>query len=131
MKKTIVNIMFSTSASLLFLAVFYTFINEREILIRTVFEIFGANIVINIGIFLRNKFEINNVFLEFFVGVTYMIIILVIFWKIFNWQEGVPLWFIFVGAVIIYILTTITTIAKISKETKEINELLQQQREKK
>jgi len=129
MKKTIVNLMFSTSASLITLAVFFAVINEKFIPVQVVFEIFGANIVINIGIFIRNKFEINNVFLEFFIGMVYTIIVLVTFWKIFNWQQGVPIWFVFVTAIGIYIFTTVFAIAKMTKETKEINELLQKTRE--
>jgi len=130
MKKTIVNTMFTTGASLIILAVFFVIINEKNILVQTVFEIFGANIIINIGLFIRQKFEIRNVIFEFLADVGYIIIVLSVFWTIFDWHTGVPLWFLFITAVVIYIFATITIIAKIRKDTKEINELLQKRKEK-
>jgi len=130
MKKIIINTMFTTGSSLIILASFFIFINEKNILVQTVFEIFGANILINLGLFIRQKFEIRNVILEFMADVSYIIIILTAFWAVFNWHTGVPLWFLFITAVVIYIFATITAIAKIRRDTKEINELLQKRKEK-
>jgi len=130
MKKIIINTMFTTGSSLIILAFFFIFINEKNILVQTVFEIFGANILINLGLFIRQKFEIRNVILEFMADVSFIIIILTAFWAVFNWHTGVPLWFLFITAVVIYIFATITAIAKIRRDTKEINELLQKRKEK-
>jgi len=130
MKKIIINIMFTTGASLVILAVFFVIINEKSIVVKSVLEIFGANILINLGLFIRHRFEIRNVILEFMADVSYIIVILTAFWAIFNWHTGVPLWFLFITAVVIYIFATITAIAKIRKETKEINELLQKRKDK-
>jgi hypothetical protein len=130
MKKIIINIMFTTGASLVILAVFFVIINEKSIVVKSVLEIFGANILINLGLFIRHRFEIRNVILEFMADVSYIIVILTAFWAIFDWHTGVPLWFLFITAVVIYIFATITAIAKIRKETKEINELLQKRKDK-
>jgi hypothetical protein len=130
MKKALANTMLTTGAALAILAVFFLIIGEEDIPIRTVFEILGANIFINFGLFIRFKFEIRNLFLDFITDVSYIIIVLLIFGVIFDWYSTIPVWLLPAMAVVIYIFVITTNIVKINKDTKEINELLQKRNEK-
>jgi hypothetical protein len=131
LKKTVSFIMFTTGASLVILAVFLKIIDDDVIYIRTVLEIFGANIVINSGIFLLHKFESRYIILEYLLDIGLIIIVLVVFGAIFNWYSAIPVWLLVVMAVVIYLFAIITDITKIRKDTREINELLQKRKEKK
>jgi hypothetical protein len=131
LKKTISNIMFTTGASLVLLAVFLKIIDSDINYVRAVLEIFGANIVINFGIFLIHKFEIRYIILEYLLDISLIIIVLVVSGAIFNWYSAIPVWLLIVMAVVIYLFVIITNITKIKKDTKEINELLQKRKEKK
>jgi len=122
--------MFTTGTSLVILAIYLSITNQGFISNETVFEIFGANIVINFGLYLRFKFEIRNAILEFLVNVSYIIIVLLVFGNIFDWYSAVPVWFLSIMAVVIYIFAVIITIVKIQKDAKEINELLRKRKKK-
>jgi len=132
MKKTVSYILFTTGAALVILALFSIFIVGDVELIdaNVVLEIFLANIVINFGLFLRWKFEIRYVILEYLVDISYTIIVLVIFGLIFDWYSAVPLWLLVVMATVIYLFAIIITFTKIRKDTAEMNELLQKHKEK-
>ena len=132
MKKTVSYILFTTGAALVILALFSIFIVGDVELIdaNVVLEIFLANIVINLGLFLRWKFEIRYVILEYLVDISYIIIVLVIFGLIFDWYSAVPLWLLVVMATVIYLFAIIITFTKIRKDTAEMNELLQKRKEK-
>jgi len=130
MKKTMANTMLTTGATLSLLAVFFMVTGKNDIHVTTVFQIAGANIVINFGLLLRSKFEIRNTIFDFIVNLCYIIAVLVVFGFIFNWYDAAPIWLLVVMALIIYVFVIITTMAKIRSDTKEINELLQKRREK-
>jgi hypothetical protein len=128
MKKIITRIVFSTGAALVILAFYLVLAGAENINVRLIFEIFGANIVINIGLFLRHKFEIRYFILEFLVDVCFIILVLLICGAIFNWFPAFPVWYLVMMAVVIYLFVVITTAAKIRKDAKEINELLQKRK---
>jgi len=130
MKETITRILFTTCAAILFLAVYMLIIGNEDIDIITIFQIFAANIIINIGIYFRFKIEIRKFILEFLIDVSYIIIVLLIFGYIFNWHSYVPVWYLAMMASVIYIAAVITTVVKIKNDTKEINDLLQKRKEK-
>jgi len=125
MKKTLANTMLTIGASLSILAVFSLVTGRKDFPVSTMFEIIGANIVINFGLMLKFKFEIKNVILDFIADVSYIIAVLVVFGIIFNWYSIVSVWLLVAMAVGIYTFVIITTVVKIKKDTKEINELLQ------
>ena len=132
MKKLVMNIMFTTGSSLVILAVFFLVFDIGTILVPTVFQIFGANIVINCGLFLMwKKVEIRYVLLEYLLDVGYIIIVLVVFGMIFDWYSAISVWVLAVMAVVIYILAITISINKIRRDTREINKLLQKRKEKK
>jgi len=130
MKNTITRILFTTCMAILLLAVYFLIIGEKQISIFTIFQIFTANIIINIGLYFRSKIEIRKFLLEFFIDVSYIIIVLLIFGYIFDWHSYVPVWYLAMMASVIYIIAVVTTVVKIKNDTKEINDLLQKRKEK-
>jgi len=130
MKNTITRILFTTCMAIILLAVYFLIIGEKQIPIITIFQIFTANIIINIGLYFRSKIEISKFLLEFFIDVSYIIIVLLIFGYIFDWYSYVPVWYLAMMASVIYIIAVITTVVKIKNDTKEINDLLQKRKEK-
>ena len=129
-KKIITNIMFTTGAALVILAVFSLLFGKEFYYAPVVLQIFGANIVINCGLFLLWKIEIRYMILEYLVDVSYIIVVLVVFGILFDWYSAVPVWLLPVMAVVIYTLAMIITITKFRKDTDEINELLQKRKKK-
>ena len=129
MKKTIVNTIFTTGISIIGLTLYFAFTNKNTVLVNTILELFGANIVIHVGLYIREKFEIRNVILEHTIDISYVLIIGVTFGIIFNWFSAVPVWLFIVSGINIYVITSLLTISKIKKDTNEINELLQKLQE--
>ena len=129
-KKTITNTMFTTGASLVILAAFSVFFGKEFNYAPVVLQIFAANIVINLGLFMLWKIEIRYLILQYLLDVAYIIVILVVFGLIFDWYSTVPVWFLAATAAVIYALATIITVTKFRKDTDEINELLQKRKEK-
>jgi len=130
MKKTLANTMLSIGASLSIIAVYLFIRGVNDIPLVSVFQIIGANIMINFGLFIRSKFEIRNIIIEFIADVSYIIAVLVILGVIFNWYKVVPVWLLIAMAVAIYVFVIITNVVKINKDADKINELLQKRREK-
>jgi len=129
--KTIINfIMFVTGAALVILALFSLLFKVEINFVPTIFEIFAANIVIILGLFLRMKFEIRSIILEYLIDISYIIAVLIIFGFLFNWFSAIPIWLLVAMAVIIYIFATIITVTMIRKDAMELNKLLQKHHEK-
>jgi hypothetical protein len=122
--------MFTTGATLVILAVFFTIFDIKAITVPTVFQIFGANIVVNFGLLLTQKFECRFVIVEYLLDISYIIAVLVVFGAIFNWYSLTPVWVLVIMAVVIYICTLIISMNKLRKDTEEINKLLQKRKEK-
>jgi len=129
-KKIINDIMFVTGAALVLLAVFSLLFSIEIPFIPYIFEIFAANIVIILGLYLRGKFEISNLVFEYFVDISYIITVLIVFGLIFNWYSAIPLWLLVVMAVVIYIFAMIFTVTKLKKDSEELNKLLKKHHEK-
>jgi hypothetical protein len=129
-KKIINDIMFVTGSALVILALFSLLFNVEIGFVPTIFEILAANVVIILGLFLLEKFELRNIIMEYLVDISYIIAVLVVFGLIFNWYSAIPVWLLIVMAVGIYIFAMIFTVTKIRKDAKELNKLLQKHREK-
>jgi len=130
-KKIINTIMFVTGTVLVILSVFSLVFGVEIPFVPTIFEIFAANIVIVLGIFLRGRFEIRNIILEYLADISYIIAVLVVFGLIFNWYHAVPVWLLIAMAVVVYTLVMIFTVSKLKKDVEELNELLHKHQEKK
>jgi hypothetical protein len=130
LKIIITDIMFVTGCALVILTLFSAVFNVEISLVPTVFQIFAANIVIILGLFLRSKFEISNMILEYLIDISYIIAVLVVFGLIFNWYRTIPVWLLVVMAVVIYLFAAIFTVTKIKKDAEELNKLLQKAQQK-
>ena len=129
--KTIINfIMFVTGAALVILALFSLLFKVEINFVPTIFEIFAANIIIILGLFLRMKFEIRSIILEYLIDISYIIAVLVVFGLIFDWYSAISIWLLVVMAVVIYIFATIITVTMMKNDVKELNKLLQEHQEK-
>ncbi len=111
--------MFVTGAALVILAAFSLFFNVEIPFVPYIFEIFAANIVIILGLYLRGRFEIRNFILEYLVDISYIIAVLVVFGLIFDWYSAIPVWLLVVMAVVIYVFAMIFTVTKIRKDAEE------------
>lgn len=128
MKKTIVNILFTSNAVLIFLAIYAVIIKSETIYVRTVFEVLGANIVIHLGLFFTQKFESRYVILEYLLDIVYILTVLGIFTVFFKWNSSVPIWFILIISIVIYLFGILLNIARTHRTAKRINELLQKRK---
>jgi len=124
MKKNIVDTFFTTGISIIGLTLYFAVTHKNTILVYTILELFGANILINIGFYIKDKFEIFNVVIEHIIGITYVLVILVLFGIIFKWFSAIPVWILIVSGISIYIMSYILMVSQIKKDTNEINELL-------
>jgi hypothetical protein len=122
--------MFSTGASLVVTAVFFAIIDLKFMPIHVLFEIFGANIVINLGLLLTHRFESRFIIVECLLDITCVIGVLVVFGVIFDWYSSIPVLFLVAVAVVVYGLALITVLDKIKKDTRKINALLQKRNAK-
>jgi len=129
-KKIINDIMFVTGAALVILTVFSLIFNVEISFVPTVFEIFAADIVIILGLFLRGRFEIRNLILEYLVDISFIIAVLVVFGLIFDWYSAIPAWLLVVMAVVIYLFAMIFSVTKIKNDAKELNKLLEKHQKK-
>jgi hypothetical protein len=129
-KNIITYIMFVTGAALVILALFSVIFGVEIHFVPVVFEIFAANIMIILGLFLRSKFEIRYMILEYLADISYTIAVLVVFGLIFNWYSAIPVLLLIVMAVVIYILAMIFTVTKLKKDAEELNKLLQKRNKK-
>ena len=129
MRKTLVNTILTTGISIIGLTLYFAVTHKNTVFVHTILELLGANIIIHIGLHIRDKFEIFNVVLEHIVDISYTLIILVVFGILFNWFSAVPVWILILSGIIIYIITSVLTISKINKDTNEINKLLQKLQE--
>jgi len=124
-KKIINDIMFITGAALVILAVFSLLFGVEISFVPTIFEVFIANIVIILGLYLRGKFEIRNIILEYLVNISYIVVVLIVFGLVFDWHSAIPVWFLIAMAIVIYIFAMVFTAAKLKRDAEELNKLLQ------
>jgi len=124
MKKTFMNMMFTTGTSIIGLTLYFILIREDRVLVQTILQLFGANILIHLTLHFRYNLEIKNPILEIMTNNTIIIIILLAFGFFFNWFSTIPIWVLVVSGVGQYLLIFFITISKIRKDTEEVNKLL-------
>jgi ABC-type multidrug transport system permease subunit len=129
MKKNIVDTFFTTGISIIGLTLYFVVTKENTVFVHTILELFVANILINFGFYIRDRFEIVNLVIEHIIGITYVLVILVLFGIIFKWFSIIPVWILIVSGISIYIMSYILMISRIKKDTNEINEILQKLQE--
>jgi hypothetical protein len=123
--------MFTTGISIFGLTLYFVLIREKAILVNTILQLTGANILIHLLLHLRDKFEIRNPIIESIVDSSIIIAILITFGLIFGWFAKVPLWLLVVSGIGYYMITSIITVSKTKKDTEEVNEILDKLNEEK
>jgi F0F1-type ATP synthase assembly protein I len=129
-KKIIMDIMVTTGSALMLLAIFAVINGGKSIYIETFFQVFGANIVIHLGLILTKKFESTFAALEFMLDISYTIAVLVIFGLVFDWYSSIPVWYLVIMAVVVYAFGFFINIVRIQKSAGEFNKLLQKRKNK-
>jgi F0F1-type ATP synthase assembly protein I len=124
------NIMVTTGAALMLLAIFAVIKGGKYVFLETFFQIFGANIVIHLGLILTKKFESTYAVLEFLLDISYTIAVLVVFGIVFDWYSATPVWYLIIMAVVIYAFGAFINIIRIQKDANELNKLLQKRKNK-
>lgn len=130
MKKMIINIMATTGITLVVLALIGTLYGAKFLLISSVFQSLGANIVMYLGFILTGKFESKYPILEAILDISYIIVVLIIFGAVFNWYRSTPIWVLIIMAVLIYSFGCLISISRMREEVKDINELLQKRKKR-
>lgn len=130
MKKFIIDIMATTGISLVMLSLFAILNGAVFLCISSVFETLMANIVIHFGLIVTGKFESKYPILDSFLDVSFIVVVLIVFGKIFYWNSSTPVWILIIMAVIIYIIGCIIGTLYVRKDIKTINELLKKKKEK-
>jgi len=127
-KKTAVNILVTTGAAVVLLSVFGVSVGYKYLFHRTILEILGANVIINLGHLLIRKFESPYIILEYLLDIIYITVVLITFGIIFGWFLTMPVWYLIVMAVVVYAFTVFANIIRNRKDVKELNELLQKRK---
>ena len=127
MKKTIINMMFTTGTSIVGLTLYFVFIREERILVQTILQLFGANILLHLGLYIRDKFEIRNPIIESVVDNSIIITVLLVFGFVFGWFVKIPVWLLVISAIGLYIITVFITSSEVKKDIEKVNKLLEEQ----
>ena len=102
--------MFTTATTIIGLTFYFAFIGEERLLIKTILQLFGANILIHIMLLLRNKFEIRNPIFETTIDFSIVITIGLAFGYVFGWFIKIPIWIFVVSGIGQYIIASIITL---------------------
>ena len=131
MKKTITNMMFTTGISIVGLTFYYAFIREERILVQTILQLFGANVVLHLGLCIRDKFEIRSPLLESVADNSIILTVLLAFGFVFGWFAKIPVWLLVVSAIALYAITVFITSSEVKKDIEKVNKLLDEQNREK
>ena len=136
-KKILINTLATTCAVMLLLiainiireGIFAYDVGEEIIPVSFLLQVLGANTVIWVGLFFTRKFESSYTILNYFLDISNIIIVLLVFNAIFDWYSTRWPWILVLMAVILYIFGLLTNIVRNRKDAKELNQLLQRRRE--
>lgn len=130
MKRIIGNIMFTTSGSLVIIAVLFILLKIENFPVINVIYTFLINIIIHIGLYFIQKIECRYIFLEYLIDICYIFLVLIVFGFILDWYSVIPFWIIPILVVIIYPSVLFISTAKTERDTNRINKLLQNRKDK-
>jgi hypothetical protein len=127
MKKTIINMMFTTGTSIVGLTLYFIFLREERVLTQTILQLFVANILIHLGLYIRDKFEVRNPIIESILDNSIIITVILAFGFVFGWFVKVPVWLLVISAIGLYIITVFITSSEVKKDIEKVNKLLEEQ----
>ena len=125
MKKNIVNILATTGISLLLLSVVALFFHASCIYLETVFQAFCINIITHIGIMFIQKIELRNIFTETVLEITFIVCVLLVSGRLFQWFTSLSFLPLACIGIILYIISLFLNLLQMKQEAKEINLLIQ------
>ena len=125
MKKGVIHIFATTGISLVLLAIIATLYSAQFLCVKTVFQVFLANIVAHLIFLLMYKIEIKYFAVEVAVEIVLTVALSLLFGAIFNWYISTPLFVLVLMSIAIYMISIILNILHMKREADEINKLIQ------
>ncbi|MDE7334125.1 MAG: hypothetical protein K2O16_18235 [Lachnospiraceae bacterium] len=130
MKRFMVNVFATTGISLLLLSLIALLFQAKYICIQTVFQVFEANITVQLGLAFVSKLEIKYAVIEMLLDLILILIMLVMFGVIFHWFTSTPLWTLVILDLAIYMISFALNLFCMKKEAQEINGLIKTRNKK-
>ncbi len=129
MKGKFIGIMATTGVSLVALAVAGRLSGAEWLLLDSVFQTFGVNVVIHAGLTLTGRFEGKSPALAAALDIGLVFAALMLFGAVFNWFEnGTPPWMLAIISVAVYAAGWFMRLYRVRGEAREINDLLKNRR---
>ena len=125
MKKGVIHIFATTGISLVLLAIIATLYSAQFLCVKTVFQVFLANVVAHLIFLLMYKIEIKYFAVEVAVQIVLTVALSLLFGAIFNWYISTPLFVLVIMSIAIYIISIILNILHMKREADKINKLIQ------
>lgn len=124
MRKFFVNIFATTGISIILLSMIALFFQAKCIYLETVFQIFGANVVVHFGLVVLSKLELKYAVFEIFMHISLILSALIIFGSIFHWFTSTPIGVLVTMGFVIYIVSAILNLFSMKRDAQEINALI-------
>lgn len=132
MKKKLINLaknmLITTGLTLILLACFAFIVGGCAIYVKTIFEALLVNVCIQLSYLLTQKIETPYFILDAFIDITPIIIIVLLFGKLFDWFTSTPAWVLIIISIIAYIACFLFQIVRVKDDIDFINEKLSQKR---
>lgn len=124
MKNAIRNCLITTGLALILLAIVATIYNGQVIFIESIYQIFIANTVINIGLAFIKQFESKYFLIEIFMEIGSVIVILIISGFVFDWYSSIHVWILIIMGIVVYLIGIWIDVFRIKNDIRFINNQL-------
>lgn len=132
MKKRLItfakNTLITTGFTLILLAGFALVVGGCAIYVKTIFEALLVNVCIQLSYLLTQKIETSYFILDAFIDITSIVIIALLFGKLFDWFISTPAWVLITISIMTYIACFLFQIVRVKDDIDFINEKLSQKR---
>lgn len=122
MKKILTNIFATTGFSLILLAVIAVFFGVQWLLLITLFQVLLANVLIHLSLFIRQKWELQSVFLATVTDIVIINGIVFLLSAVFSWNVGN--WVLLLIGLMVYLISCLLDLFYLNQEAHEINLLI-------
>ncbi|MEY8699881.1 hypothetical protein AALH12_01635 [Streptococcus ferus] len=126
MKKILTNIFATTGFSLILLAVIAVFFGVQWLLLITLFQVLLANVLIHLSLFIRQKWELQSVFLAAVTDIVIINGIVFLLSAVFSWNVGN--WVLLLIGLMVYLISCLLDLFYLNQEAHEINLLIRKRR---
>mgnify|MGYP003583675961 CR=1 FL=1 len=126
MKKMLTNIFATTGFSLVLLTVIAVFFKVQWLLLITIFQVLLANILIHLSLLIRQKWELQSVFLAAVTDIVIINGIVFLLSKVFSWNVGN--WVLLLIGSVLYLISRLLDLFYLNQEAREINLLIRKRR---